>query len=93
MIVEVEIIEQISDEPLGRPMRWLIDYMKSIDNRDPYHVLAGMWRAEQLELRDRDGVLLPRWKVEQLIRDGAFDGSERVLATQQGLSFAYGEEA
>jgi hypothetical protein len=67
--------------------------MSSIDIRDPYLALRGMWRGGQVEFRDQDGVALAEWKVEQLFRDRNFNGSERVLATRSGLKFAYAREA
>ncbi len=90
MIIEIEIIEQISDATFGRSLDWLCNFIKSLDTRSPHFILKKMWKADLIDLRSSENTSYDKWKVEQLFRDKTFDGSERVIATQHGLNLAYG---
>jgi len=45
MIVEIEIIEQIEDEPVGRTVRWVYDFVRSLGKEDPSSFLRFRTRA------------------------------------------------
>ncbi len=90
MILELEIIEQIEDETLGRSVSWLCDFMKSHGRSDSFVVLRGMWRDGYLRLADEGGEPLPRWKCEELFRNRLPTLHTRVLATDRGLDWVHG---
>jgi hypothetical protein len=85
MILEIEIIEQIADQPQGRSFEWLREFIRSNESRDPNTILMGMWKAGKIEVRDNENHPYDQWKIEELFRNNAFTGSERVTATRLGL--------
>jgi hypothetical protein len=81
VIVEHEVIEQIEDEPEGRPLAWLCDLIRRLGRSDPLVVLQGMWRAGHVTLVDDTGRALPQWTCTELFRDQRESGPVRVVAT------------
>jgi hypothetical protein len=88
--MEIEIIEQIADEPLGRSVSWVCDFMKSRGDGDPLVTLRGMWNGGHLQFTDANGMPLPRWRCEQILRNGVIESEARVLATDKGAKWAQG---
>lgn len=91
--MEVEVIEQIKDEPLGRSAGWVCDFLNSLGHSEPFVVLHGMWRGGYLLLADAGGKQLPRWQSEQILRDGVQDSEAQLLATNKGAKWAHGPSA
>jgi hypothetical protein len=91
--IEVEIIEQVADEPFGRSVAWLCNLMDSLGHRDPFVALHGMWRKGYLSFADAERKQLPPWRCEQILRDHVRDGQVTVLATERGLQWVYGPSA
>ncbi len=90
MIAEHEIIEQIEEEPQGRPLTWLCDLIRRLGGDDPLVVLQGMWRAGYVTLVDEIGQVLPHWRCEEVFRDRRESGSVRVVATSHGSGWVHG---
>lgn len=93
MIVEIEVIEQLEDEPVGRSVRWVCTFMKSLGVTDPFETLGGMWRGGYLSFADPDGAPLPQWRCEQILRDRVEDDRTRLLATDEGSAWAHGRSS
>jgi len=90
MIIEQEVIEQIEEEPAGRALSWLVDFMRKHGVSDPMRTLGQMWRAEYLALVDAAGAALPRWRCEELWRAGLPRTDVAVMATQLGSAWVHG---
>ncbi len=90
MIIEVEIIERIEDEPLGRSVNWVCDMIASLGRDDPFGVLRGMWRGGYIALIDGHGEPSPQWKCEELWRDREQSRGARLIATEKGLNWIHG---
>ena len=87
MIIEIEVIEQIEDEPVGRSVNWVRDFMKSLGHHDPFVALGGMWRGGYLSFASPDGTPLPKWRCEQVLRDRVLGDGTRLLATDKGVKW------
>ncbi len=89
-VIEHEIIEQIEEEPQGRPLSWSCDYIRRLGRDDPLVVLQGMWRAGYVTLVDETGQVLPRWRCAELFREQRELGPVRVAVTSIGSRWVHG---
>ena len=90
MILEIEILEQIEDEPIGRSVNWLCEFIRSLGDQDPIFVLRGMWRGGYIRFIDVTGVDVPNWKCEELLDRRSADCDARIIATAQGREWVHG---
>lgn len=90
MIIEHEIIEQIQDEPFGRPLDWCARFASELGARDPLATLRQRCRAGYLRLEDASGPPLPPWRLEEIWREGAARGDIAVFATDLGCRWVHG---
>ena len=89
VIVEHEIIEQIEEEPVGRPLKWCADLATSLGCADAMTTISQMWRAGYIALADLDGTVWPDWRSEEVWRAGVARSDVAVLATDLGSKWAY----
>lgn len=90
MIVEHEVIEQIEDEPNGRPFPWICDLVRSLGLGQPFVLLQGMWRAGYVALVDQEGQALADWKCSDFFRARVESPEVQLVATTRGLELVYG---
>ena len=90
MISEHELIEQIEDAQLGRPLPWVCDLLRSLGRQDPLVIIDGMLRGGYLRLLSSEGTNLPQWKWERLLRSGVDSEDVRVVATDAGSEWVNG---
>jgi hypothetical protein len=90
MIVEHEVIEQLEEEPIGRPIAWVCDLARRLGRSDPMTMLWRMWQAGYLAMADDAGHLLQTWQCDEIwrVRREAFD--VRVVATPFGSEWVHG---
>src|SRR5262245_25411509 len=84
MIIEHEIIEQIEEEPNGRPLDWVCALARQHGKKTPLLMLEQIWRAGYVALRDAEGPAIPRWKCEEIFRLGQESERANVVATSLG---------
>ena len=89
MIVEHEIIEQIEEEPVGRPLKWCADLATQLGSPDAIKTISQMWRAGYVALASADGTPLPAWRIEEVWRAGVARSDVAVLATDLGSRWVY----
>ena len=90
MILEHEIIEQIEEEELGRPLAWVYDLVVHLGRADPFEVLRGMWRDGYIGFVRRDGSTPPGWKCEQVLRSKDRTADLNVIGTHRGSKWVHG---
>lgn len=87
MIVEHEVIEQLEEEDLGRPFPWVCDLIRSLGSERPLTVLQGMWRKGHVALVSAEGLVLPRWRCEEILLRGGEGDAVQVAATSAGSTW------
>ena len=90
MIREHEVIEQIEEEPNGRPFNWVSELLTHLGAPDPLLVLQQMWRAGYLTLVDGSGQELKPWQCEQIWRGQIEAHTTQLLATPLGSKWVHG---
>jgi hypothetical protein len=70
VIIEHEIIEQIEEEPNGRPLAWVCALARQLGRQMPLVMLEKMLRAGYLALHDDGGHQIAPWKCEEIWRSG-----------------------
>lgn len=90
MIIEHEIIEQIEEEPNGRPLAWVCALARQHGRTTPLLMLEQMWRAGSIALHDDEGQAIARWKCEEIWRLGQESGAANVVATDVGRRRVHG---
>jgi hypothetical protein len=84
VIPEHEVIEQIADEPAGRPVQWVYKLLRELGASDPTTVLQGMWRAGYIAVVDDVGELVPPWRCDQMWRERSESPDLRIAVTDRG---------
>jgi hypothetical protein len=90
MIVEQEVIEQIAEEKLGRPLSWVCDLIRSLGREDVFVVLHGLWRAGYVALVDDNCHPLPQWRCAELFRAEAEPSDAHLVVTDLGQRWGDG---
>ncbi len=89
MIAEHELIEQIEEDDLGRPIGWVCDLLVALGKDKPFEVLRGMWRGKYIQLVDSDGSRLPAWRCEELLRLDDKTAAVNVVSTDLGSDWVH----
>lgn len=97
MIIEHEILEQISEE--AWPLARCLDFIAA--HKDPWPVLHGLYADGCIEMRRGEAAPMPGWRTEAIFRtrdvppealaeEGVPDGAGVFVAiTERGLERAY----
>ncbi len=91
MIAEHELIEQIADEALGRPLSWVCDFLVSIERVDPFTLLSGMWQAKYIAFVAAPGTPVPDWRCREILRAQDRTVDVCVVSTTLGNDWVYGK--
>lgn len=92
MIPEHEIIEQLMDEPDGRPVEKLLGALAPRSSEEVTRILKGLWRAGKVALASPVGALLADWESAALFRAESLPVVIRVLATERGINSVFLED-
>ena len=84
VILQHEIIEQIADEPTGRPVGWVCDLLRGLGASDPWPLLRGMWLQGYIAVVDGAGKPVQAWRCEQVWRARSEPPELRITATDRG---------
>lgn len=90
MVVEHEVIEQVEEEPSGRPLPWVCDMLRRLGQTEPMNVLLGMWRGGFVTFGDDAGREMPAWACEAIFRVGDESPLVHVRATEAGSRWVHG---
>ena len=87
MVIELEILEQISDENWS--LRQIVDFVRQ--HKDPWQVLASLYKDNCIKLLDKNQEPIADWKVEEIFRNETECNVPEVFVviTDQGLKRAY----
>ena len=89
MIAEHEVIEQIEEEPLGRPLGWVCALLRSLGRDEPLLLIDGMLSGGYIRLLSSDSKPLPNWRWEQLLRTRVETADVLVAATDCGSRWVH----
>ena len=89
MIVEMELIEQIADEPQGWELSRVVEFLDELGRSDHRHLLGGMWRAGAIHFTKADEGACAEHEVAHWLR-GADTPRWCVHATDDGVAWAFG---
>ena len=84
VIPEHEVIEQIEDEPSGRALQWVLDFLASLERPDPWLTVERMWEAGSISLHESSGGSIPRHRCESVFRARETRDDVRVRVTNTG---------
>ena len=86
MILEHELIEQIEENPGGRPLAWACDFLRRHGREDPWPLLTALWTNSHLTVHTETGAVMPDWQCRALWRDRVVEDGVSVRATTRGAA-------
>jgi len=87
MIVEHEVITFAAEEP--RALAVILEWIEELGRQDPEAVVRGLVLGGWVALCDANGVSLPDWRSDEVLRMLECPSDVFVLATQAGLDWGY----
>ncbi len=83
MIIENEILEQISDSG-GWDLPRVIDFLRT--SKEPWKIIDSLFRDKCIDFIDIDENKIPEWKISEAIRNKTGSNMMKIIITEIGLS-------
>ena len=83
MIIENEILEQISDSD-GWDLPRVIYFLRKTE--EPWKIIDGLFRDKCIDFIDIDGIKLPEWKISETVRNKIQSNMIKIIITEIGHS-------